>query len=477
MIVPIILSGGSGTRLWPLSRKKYPKQLLELVGGGSLLQNTVRRSLPLEGSGKPLIVCNESYRFMVAEQLRRIDVEPEAIFLEPEGRNSAAAVAVAAFYLTKRGDETEPLMLVMPSDHNFTNEAVFREAVSQAENYARNGNLVTFGIKPQSPETGYGYIKFGERAAEGPGCRVSKFVEKPDRKSAEKYLESGNYLWNGGFFLFTPSVFLKALEEYEPEIYACCQSAVQKALSDLDFVRLDEKSFLSSPSISIDYAIMERADNLVVVPVDGGWSDIGSWDSLKEQLPNDENGNAIVGDVITSSVSNSYIHSSGRLVGAVGMDKVVIVETSDAVLVADLDRVQEVRGLVSRLEEMKRDEVCSHKIVSRPWGFYESIDFGNRFQVKRITVRPGGVLSLQQHHHRAEHWVVVNGIAQINIGDKEMLLKEDQSTYIPIGEKHRLTNPGKIDLELIEVQTGSYLGEDDILRFEDVYGRSGESFK
>lgn len=474
MIIPVILSGGSGTRLWPLSRKIYPKQLLDLMGNGSLLQNTARRSLLLDGVSAPIIICNECYRFMVAEQLRQIDVSPEAIFLEPQGRNSAPAVAVAAFYLLKQQEDEEPLMLVMPSDHNFTDQNAFLEAVKTAEPFARDGNFVTFGIRPSSPETGYGYIKLGSRLDAGTGYKVSSFVEKPDRETAENYLSSGDYLWNGGFFIFRPSIYLDSLKKFETDIYECCRLAVEKSRIDLDFVRLSEEEFILSPSISIDYAVMERADNLVVVPLDGGWSDIGSWDSLKDQLPSDEHGNALVGDVITSSVSNSYIHSSGRLIGVVGMDNVIVVETSDAVLVADRGMVQQVRELVAKLDSQNRDEVYNHKRVNRPWGSYESIDCGERFQVKRITVKPGGVLSLQKHHHRAEHWVVVNGIAQITIGEKEMLLHEDQSTYIPIGEKHRLTNPGRIDLELIEVQTGSYLGEDDILRFEDVYGRSGD---
>lgn len=472
MIVPVILSGGSGTRLWPLSRKIHPKQLLDFLGDGSLLQNTVKRSRKLKGIDAPLIICNECYRFMVAEQLRQIDVNEGTIFLEPEGRNSGPAVAVAAFHLAQDGDD--PLMLVMPSDHNFRDDAAFADAVKNAVPFAEEGSLVTFGIRPVSPETGYGYIKTGTSLEQGTGYRVSSFVEKPDIETAKGYLESGDYLWNGGFFLFRSSAYLDALKRFEPEVYEACRKAVKEARVDLDFVRLHEEYFASSPSISIDYGVMERADNLVVVPLEGGWSDIGSWDSLKDQLPCDETGNAFVGDVVTSCVSNSYIHSSGRLVGVVGMDNVVVVETSDAVLVADRDRVQEVRDLVSKLEEQGREEVHTHKRVSRPWGAYECIDCGERFQVKRITVKPGGVLSLQKHHHRAEHWVVVSGTAQINIGDREMLLQEDQSTYIPIGEMHRLTNPGRIDLELIEVQTGSYLGEDDILRFEDVYGRSGD---
>lgn len=472
MIIPVILSGGSGTRLWPLSRKKYPKQLLDLVGGGSLLQNTVRRTIPMEDTGNPVIVCNDSYRFMVAEQLRRIGVPPQSIFLEPEGRNSAPAVAVAAFHMLLNKMDDDPVMLVMPSDHHFADDEIFRNSVRKALVYANKGHLVTFGIKPCSPETGYGYIKFNSKIDDGGGYNVSHFVEKPDKAVAEKYLESGEYLWNGGFFVFRPDVYLEALKKFEPEVYESCRLAVEKARTDLDFVRLDESSFVSSPSISIDYAVMERSHNLAVIPVDGGWSDIGSWDTLKEQLPDDENGNAIVGDVVTSSVTDSYIHSSGRLVGVVGMDNVVVVETADAVLVADRGSVQEVRDLVSHLSELGRNEVFSHRLVNRPWGFYESVDVGHRFQVKRITVRPGGVLSLQKHRHRAEHWVVVSGTAKISIGDRDLILQEDQSTYIPIGEKHRLTNPGNTDLELIEVQTGSYLGEDDIVRFEDVYGRS-----
>lgn len=472
MIVPVILSGGSGTRLWPLSRREYPKQLLEMTGAGSLLQATVKRGSCMDGVTVPLVVCNESYRFMIAEQLRLIDVQPDAIFLEPEGRNSAPAVAAAAFHVQKK--HPGALMLVMPSDHVLQDEDLFCQAVEKGIEAAENENFVLFGITPDRPETGYGYIHVDEADKKMKSYPVKEFVEKPDLKTAQTYLDSGEYCWNSGIFLFKPSVFLDALRELEPEMYECCREAVHKARIDLDFVRLHEQAFTSSPAKSIDYAVMERVRNLAVVPFDGGWSDIGSWDSLMKELPSDSDGNVVAGDIVVENVSGSFLHSSGRLIGVVGMENVIVVETADAVLVADRDHSQDVGKLVEKLRRDGRNEVAVHRRVYRPWGSYESVDSGTRFQVKRIIVNPGGVLSLQMHHHRAEHWVVVKGTAKITIGDSETLLQEDESTYIPIGTKHRLVNPGKIDLELIEVQTGSYLGEDDIQRFEDLYGRSGD---
>ncbi|WP_432734446.1 mannose-1-phosphate guanylyltransferase/mannose-6-phosphate isomerase [Maridesulfovibrio sp. FT414] len=470
MIIPVILSGGSGTRLWPLSRKQHPKQLLSLTGKLSLLQDTARRGRMVKNSLPPVVVCNESYRFMVAEQLRASGTEPEAIFLEPEGRNSAPAITAAAIHILAKFPEA--VMLVMPSDHVLVNTEKFSEAVERGIEDAGAGRIVLFGIVPDRPETGYGYIR-AENAEGGEDCRrVRGFVEKPDLETARGYLESGEYLWNAGIFMFRADAFLEKVKAFEPEMYESCSAAVGKARRDLDFVRLDASSFCASPAKSVDYAVMEKADNLSVVPFDGGWSDIGSWDSLMRAKEADGNGNVLIGDVMAGNVRDSFIYSSGRLLGVVGMKNVVVVETADAVLVADRAHDQEVAGLVQKLQQQGREEVSVMRRVYRPWGSYETVDRGERFQVKRIEVKPGGVLSLQMHHHRAEHWVVVRGTALVTVGDSELLLQEDQSTYIPIGTKHRLVNPGKINLELIEVQTGSYLGEDDIQRFEDLYGRS-----
>ncbi|MFW5501618.1 MULTISPECIES: mannose-1-phosphate guanylyltransferase/mannose-6-phosphate isomerase [unclassified Maridesulfovibrio] len=470
MIVPVILSGGSGTRLWPLSRRNHPKQLLNLVGEHSLLRNTVERGCNLDRAQAPIVVCNESYRFMVAEELRTAGIEPEAIFLEPQGRNSAPAIAVAALHV--RNKYPDALMLVMPSDHVIYDLDKFNSVIAAGVKSAQSGGIVLFGIVPDRPETGYGYIRTaGEFETMVPQA-VQAFVEKPNLKTAKSYIKSDEYLWNAGIFMFRADVFLEKLEQLEPEMYSACQSAIAKARADLDFVRLDEESFKSSPAKSIDYAVIEKVDNLSVVPFDGGWSDIGSWDSLMSERESDAVGNVITGDVLAKNVGNSFLHSSGRLLGVVGVDNVIVVETTDAVLVAGRDHGQEVSGLVAELKKQGRTEAENHRKVYRPWGSYETVDSGDRFQVKRIVVKPGGVLSLQMHHHRAEHWVVVKGTAKVTVGEKEVLLQEDQSTYIPVGTMHRLENPGKINLELIEVQTGSYLGEDDIQRFEDVYGRS-----
>ncbi|NDV23193.1 mannose-1-phosphate guanylyltransferase/mannose-6-phosphate isomerase [Desulfovibrio sp. JC022] len=470
MIVPVILSGGSGTRLWPLSRRNHPKQLLNLIGEHSLLRNTAERGYGVDGAQPPVVVCNESYRFMVAEELRAAGIKPEAIFLEPQGRNSAPAIAAAAFHVRKNNPDA--LMLVMPSDHAIYDLDKFKTAVTVGVEPAKSGDLVLFGIVPDRPETGYGYIRTAGDFKSMASQAVQEFVEKPDLETAKTYLESGEYLWNAGIFLFSPDAFLEKLEQLEPEIYTACLAATEKARTDLDFVRLDEESFTASPAKSVDYAVIEKVDNLSVVPFDGGWSDIGSWDSLMRERERDQAGNVIAGDVLAKNVGNSFLHSSGRLLGVVGVDDVIVVETSDAVLVAGREHGQEVSGLVNELKKQGRAEADNHRKVYRPWGSFEAVDSGDRFQVKRIIVKPGGVLSLQMHHHRAEHWVVVKGTAKVLVGEKEILLQEDQSTYIPLGTMHRLENPGKINLELIEVQTGSYLGEDDIQRFEDVYGRS-----
>jgi mannose-1-phosphate guanylyltransferase / mannose-6-phosphate isomerase len=464
-ILPVILSGGSGTRLWPLSREAYPKQFLPLVGNDTMLQATWKRVAALAGR-KPIVVANQEHRFMVAEQLLEIGTQPEAIILEPEGRNTAPAIAIAALEALAGGDDA--LLLVLPSDHVVTNEAAFHQAAQQATTIAEAGQLVTFGIVPTGPETGYGYIK----AAAGQGARaVERFVEKPDLATAERYVASGEYYWNSGMFLFKASAYLKALEQYQPTMLAACRRALEGAKRDEDFIRLDPEAFAASPSDSIDYAVMEKTSDAAVVPLDAGWSDVGSWSALWEANPQDSDGNSHHGDVIAIDCHGTYAHGQ-RLIAMIGLDDVVVVETDDAILVGNKARIQEVKQVVQKLKDEGRPQVKWHRKVYRPWGAYDSIDNGERFQVKRITVKPGGTLSLQMHHHRAEHWIVVSGTAEVTCGDKVILLTENQSTYIPLGVTHRLRNPGRLPLELIEVQSGSYLGEDDIVRFEDKYGRN-----
>jgi mannose-1-phosphate guanylyltransferase/mannose-6-phosphate isomerase len=473
MIIPVILSGGAGTRLWPLSRELYPKQFLPLTGERSLLQQTVLRLQGLPDLAPPLVVCNEEHRFLVAEQLRAVGVAGGEILLEPAGRNTAPAVALAALRAKARGED-DALLLVLPSDHVIADPAALQRAVSAGVAAAREGGLVTFGVLPTRPETGFGYIRTG--AAPGGGLSaqpVLAFVEKPDAERAAAYVASGEYLWNGGMFLFGADAYLAELERHAPAILAACRAASEDARVDMDFVRVRREPFLAAPSDSIDYAVMERTDRAMVVPLDAGWSDVGSWDALLDVQPADAHGNVISGDVLTEDVSGSLIRSEGRLVAALGVSNHIIVETADAVLVADRARAQDVKRLVERLKAERRDEPLVHRQVFRPWGSYEGLVQTERFQVKRIIVKPGASLSLQMHHHRAEHWVVVKGTASVTCGDQVRLLTEDQSTYIPLGTAHRLQNPGRIDLEIIEVQSGSYLGEDDIVRFEDHYGRSG----
>ncbi len=471
VIVPVILAGGSGTRLWPLSRSLYPKQLLPLVNERTLLQNTVARLAGVVGVSAPLVVSNSEHRFMVAEQLREADSNA-AILLEPVGRNTAPAVAIAA--LEALAQEDDPVLLVLPADHLIDDEVAFKEAVAGGLVVAETGDFITFGILPHHPEIGYGYICKGDQvAAAADVYRVARFVEKPDLATAERYLESGEYLWNSGMFMFKARRYLEELEKFAPEMLALCCEAYDGKVSDIDFIRLDEAAFAKCPSDSIDYAVMEKTDAACVIPLDCGWSDIGSWAALWERGEQDENGNVFKGDVIGEDVQDCYIHASGRMVAAVGLREHVVVETADAVLVAAKDRVQDVKAIVERLKLEQRQEVVLHRQVFRPWGSYECIDNAERFQVKRIVVSPGARLSLQAHHHRAEHWIVVKGTAKVVNGDQEIILAENQSTYIPIGATHRLENPGKIPLELIEVQSGSYLGEDDIVRFEDIYGRNG----
>ncbi|UYB51720.1 mannose-1-phosphate guanylyltransferase/mannose-6-phosphate isomerase [Xanthomonas sp. AM6] len=464
-VLPIILSGGSGTRLWPLSRETYPKQFLPLVGEHSMLQATWLRAAPVAGQA-PIVVANEEHRFIAAEQLQQLGVKPASILLEPKGRNTAPAIAVAALEATHDG--ADPLLLVLPSDHVILDENAFQAAVKVAAAAAEQGKLVTFGIRPTSPETGYGYIK----ASGGDQVRpVERFVEKPDLATAQGYLSSGEYFWNSGMFLFRASRYLAELRKFQPAIAEACTQAWTAAKRDADFIRLDKDAFAASPSDSIDYAVMEKTADAVVVPLDAGWSDVGSWSALLEVSPQDARGNAHHGDVIEIDCSNTYAYGS-RLIAMVGLENVVVVETDDAVLVGHRDRIQEVKDIVAKIKSSGRSEATWHRKVYRPWGAYDSIDNGQRFQVKRITVKPGATLSLQMHHHRAEHWIVVSGTAEVTRGEEVLLLTENQSTYIPLGVTHRLRNPGKLPLELIEVQSGSYLGEDDIVRFEDTYGRA-----
>ncbi len=464
-ILPVILSGGSGTRLWPLSREAYPKQFLALAGEQTMLQATWQRVEPIAGRA-PLVVANEEHRFVAAEQLQQLGVVPQAILLEPVGRNTAPAIAVAALEATL--EDGDPVLLVLPSDHVIADEAAFRAAVLSALPAAKEGKLVTFGIVPTGPETGYGYIK----ASSGGEVRaVDRFVEKPDAETAQQYVQSGEYFWNSGMFLFKASRYLAELELFQPEMLAASRNAWQLARRDADFTRLDKDAFAGVPADSIDYAVMEKTADAVVVPLDAGWNDVGSWTALRDVSPQDADGNAHHGDVIAIDCRNTYAYGE-RLIALVGLDDVIVVETDDAVMVGRSDRMQEIKQVVARLKADSRPEATWHRKVYRPWGAYDSIDNGERFQVKRITVKPGGTLSLQMHHHRAEHWVVVSGTAEVTRGDEVILLGENQSTYIPLGVTHRLRNPGKLPLELIEVQSGSYLGEDDIVRFEDTYGRS-----
>ena len=472
LIHPVILSGGSGSRLWPMSRAGYPKQFLALHGddGTTMLQATAKR-VQRGNFSNPLLVCNEEHRFILAEQLRQVDVKPDGIILEPVARNTAPAVAVAA--LTLGRTKTDALMLVMPSDHVILDEASFHKAVEAAAEAAAGGALVTFGITPTLPETGYGYIQRGQTwkgDVEGV-YEVSRFVEKPDLKTAEQYLDSGDYAWNSGIFLFRADTYIDALERFQPEILAAVRAALDNSQEDLNFCRLDESAFAASPSNSIDYAVMEHTDNAAVVPVDMGWSDFGAWSALWDIKEKDDQGNVATGDVLLHNTRNSYVHADHAMVAVSGLDDVIVVATDDAVLVVDRHNAQGVKDLVEQLKRDGRGEHHLHTTVHRPWGCYRGIDMGERHQVKRITVNPGAKLSLQMHYHRAEHWIVASGTALVTSGEKQFLLRENESTYIPMGETHRLENPGKVPLDIIEVQSGSYLGEDDIVRFEDGYGR------
>ncbi|MBU1343574.1 MAG: mannose-1-phosphate guanylyltransferase/mannose-6-phosphate isomerase [Proteobacteria bacterium] len=470
MIIPVILAGGSGTRLWPLSRELYPKQLIDIYNENTMLQNTVLRLQGIESIGSPIVVCNEEHRFMTAEQLRKIQIDPEAIILEPVGRNTAPAIALAA--LKAMENNSDPILLVLPADHVIKKIAQFHAAIQTGLTYAEEDNLITFGIIPDSPETGYGYIKKGQILETKTGAaKIEKFVEKPNLKTAQEYVESRSYCWNSGMFMFKASAIIKELEIYAPEIMMPCKDVIANGVQDLDFFRLGLEGFKNIPSDSIDYAVMEKTSKGIVIPFDAGWNDLGSFDALWQTGQKDGNLNVIKGDVLTHDVKESYISSESSLIAAIGIEKFVIVETKDAILVSPRDRVQDVKKIVKQLKDHNRTESITHRKVYRPWGSYETMDIEPRFQVKRITVKPGAKLSLQKHFHRAEHWTVVSGAAMVTRGEDLMLLKEDESTYIPLGTLHRLENPGKIPLELIEVQSGSYLGEDDIVRFDDVYGR------
>lgn len=470
MIYPVILSGGSGTRLWPLSRAALPKQLLPLQSDYSMLQETVQRLSGLESVCDPLIICNEQHRFLIAEQMRRIEVSPLAIVLEPVGRNTAPAAAVAALRLLQQ--DADAVMLLLPADHMISNVTAFHKAIADGLKAVREGFLISFGVVPTTPETGYGYIQQGDALEEMTASRVARFVEKPSRERAEGFLAAGGYLWNSGMFLFSCRQYLEELEKFRPEITSACEKALTGRHQDLDFCRLAEDAFVKCPSDSIDYAVMERTTQAAVVQADIGWNDIGAWSALWQLGEKDAQGNLLRGDVWLDGVANSLIRAESRMVAAVGLKDVIIVETADAVLVADRHSAQKVKKVVEHLKQTGRSEHELHTRVLRPWGWYEGIDAGERFQVKRISVKPGAALSLQMHHHRAEHWIVVRGTAKVTRGNEVFVLGENQSTYIPFGTRHRLENPGKVPLEMIEVQSGSYLGEDDIVRFEDMYGRS-----
>ncbi|GAB4212940.1 MAG: mannose-1-phosphate guanylyltransferase/mannose-6-phosphate isomerase [Rhodoferax sp.] len=483
VLQPVVLSGGSGTRLWPLSREKYPKQLLSLVGEDSLLQATVRRTLGLPGvqTAAPMVVCNEEYRFVIAEQLRQMG-QAGAVVLEPCGRNTAPALTLAALAACR--DEADPVLLVMPADHVITDVAAFQAVLSQGVALAAQGQVVTFGITPDAPETGYGYIQAGAAlGADAPAAarRIARFVEKPDAATAQRYLDEGSYLWNSGLFMLRASVWLAALAQCRPDILAACRQAWDAGRADGDFIRVQAEVFAACPSDSIDYAVMERIAEqtqpaaglppAAVLPLSAGWSDVGAWDALWAVLPKDARGNAMQGDVLLHDCDNTLALSENRLIACVGVRDLVVVETADAVLVVHKNHTQDVKKIVDALKAQGRSEGSIHRKVFRPWGWYDGVDAGARFQVKRIVVKPGATLSLQMHHHRAEHWIVVSGTARVTCADKSFLLSENQSTFIPLGTTHRLENPGRVPLEMIEVQSGSYLGEDDIVRFEDVYGR------
>ncbi len=470
-IHPVILSGGSGTRLWPLSRASYPKQLLSLVSDRTMLQETAARNLDDVGFTGPLVICNEEHRFLIDEQLKQVGVKPQAILLEPVARNTGPAITAAALWLLDK--DPDALMLVQPSDHVIASLPRFHDAIRHGLAAAHAGMLVTFGIKPTRPDTGYGYIQGGDAVNGTPDVlAVERFVEKPDRATAQRFVDSGVFYWNSGIFLLSARAFLDDLARLNPAMLEACEKAIRAGKQDLDFFRLDSAAFGEAPSIAVDRAVMERTDRAAVVPVDMAWSDIGSWNALREISQPDDDGNVLRGDVVASRVRDSYIRTDGRLVAAIGVENVVVVATDDAVLVADADTAGELSEVVDMLRQRNRTEPLTHVTTYRPWGYYRTVDAGLRYQVKRIMVKPGAKLSLQKHFHRAEHWVVVQGTALVQRGQDRMLVRENESVYIPIGTEHRLENPGKLPLQLIEVQSGPYLGEDDIVRVEDQYGRA-----
>ncbi|MFL0809489.1 MAG: mannose-1-phosphate guanylyltransferase/mannose-6-phosphate isomerase [Agarilytica sp.] len=464
-VVPVILSGGSGSRLWPKSRKAFPKQLHKLYGDHTMLQHTYNRVSHLEA---PIVVCNAAQRFMVADQLSEVCWIDPHIILEPVGRNTAPAIAVAALQALKQSEKA--ILVVLPADHQIKDKNAFQFALDEAVEKASEGKLVAFGIVPTQPETGYGYINADAKTDSG--AAINSFVEKPNKETAEQYLESGEYFWNSGMFVFSAKTFLEELEKDEPEMIAHCKASLESAQTDLDFIRLSQEAFEQNKDISIDYAVMEKTDAAWCVPLDCGWSDLGSWQSLWESSEKDAKGNATEGDVFAINCENTLLHSDKKLITGIGLKDIAVIDSDDATLVVNLNQTQDVKKVVDWLKENNRSEFELHREVHRPWGSYDSIDEGERYQVKRIEVKPGSSLSLQMHHHRAEHWVVVTGTALVQRGDEELILSENQSVYIPLGEKHRLTNPGKVPLQLVEVQSGSYLGEDDIVRFEDNFGRS-----